>query len=66
MFYLIRGELELMRGRYTEGLAALRAGERLAQMLAAARPLTVQSKSALLLTLLKLGETERVEQTSPN
>jgi LuxR family maltose regulon positive regulatory protein len=62
VFYLIRGELELMRGRYAEALAALEAGERLAQMLAAARPLSVQSKSALMLTLLKLGEIERVEQ----
>jgi LuxR family transcriptional regulator, maltose regulon positive regulatory protein len=62
VFYLIRGELELVRGRYAEALAALEAGQRLAGMLAAARPLSLQTKSGLLLTLLKLGETERVEQ----
>ena len=62
VFYLIRGELELMRGRYAEALAALEAGQRLAGMLAATRPVSVQTKSGLLLTLLKLGETQRVEQ----
>lgn len=41
---------------------ALEAGQRLAGMLAATRPVSVQTKSGLLLTLLKLGETERVEQ----
>jgi LuxR family transcriptional regulator, maltose regulon positive regulatory protein len=62
VLYLIRGELELMRGRYAEALAALEAGQRLAGMLAATRPVSVQTKTGLLLTLLKLGETERVEQ----
>jgi LuxR family maltose regulon positive regulatory protein len=60
--YLIRGELELMRGRYAEALASLAAGQRLAHMLAASRPLNVQTKSARLLTLLKLGELRPVEQ----
>jgi LuxR family maltose regulon positive regulatory protein len=55
-----------MRGRYAEALASLEAGERLAHMLAAARPLSIQTKSALLLTLLKLGETERVERALTN
>lgn len=62
VFYLIRGELELIRGRYTEALAALEAGERVAGLLAAARPVSLQTKSARLLTLLKLGQTERMEQ----
>jgi len=62
VFYLIRGELELMCGRYAEALAALGAGERLSRMLAAARPVSLQTKSAFLLTLLKLGEVERVEE----
>jgi LuxR family maltose regulon positive regulatory protein len=61
-FHLVRGELELARGRYTDALAALGAGERLAHMLAAARPLSVQTKSVIMLTRLKLGETQRVEQ----
>jgi LuxR family transcriptional regulator, maltose regulon positive regulatory protein len=61
-FYLIRGEFELVRGRYAEALAALETGERLGQMLAAVRPLSVQTRSAWLLTLLKLRQTTRVEE----
>ena len=62
VFYLIRGELELMRGRYAEALAAFEAGRGLAGMLASTRPVSMQTKTGLLLTLLKLGETERVEE----
>lgn len=61
-YYLIRGEFELVRGRYAEALTALETGERLGQMLAAVRPLSVQTRSAWLLTLLKLGEMTRVEE----
>jgi LuxR family maltose regulon positive regulatory protein len=62
VFHLIRGELELMRGRYAQALAAFGTGERIGKMLAAARPLSVQCKSALMLTLVKLGDLERVQE----
>jgi len=60
--YLIRGELELMRGRYAEAVHALRSGARPAQLLVSSRPIGIQRHSALLLTLLKMGETEQVER----
>jgi LuxR family maltose regulon positive regulatory protein len=62
-FYLIRGELALFRGRYTEALATLEACEQVAQLLAKAAPREIAlTRSILLLTLLKLGEVKRVEE----
>jgi LuxR family maltose regulon positive regulatory protein len=62
-FYLIRGELALFRGRYAEALATLEACERVAQLLAKTAPREiVLTRSILLLTLLKLGEVNRVEE----
>jgi LuxR family transcriptional regulator, maltose regulon positive regulatory protein len=60
--HYVRGMLELARGRDADALAAFRAAERLAGRLAA--PMLVAGTRAWLLqTLVRLGETERAEQT---
>lgn len=53
--FLIRGELELLRDRYREATDALRSGGRFATV-------SLLTQCALLLTLLKMGEIEQVEQ----
>jgi LuxR family transcriptional regulator, maltose regulon positive regulatory protein len=60
-FYLIRGRLELFRGRYAEALAALEAAERVAKSFAKDSHLRVQTHSAHVLTLVKLSEMRRIE-----
>jgi LuxR family transcriptional regulator, maltose regulon positive regulatory protein len=60
--HYVRGMLELARGRDADALAAFQAAERLAGRLAA--PMLVAGTRAWLLqTLVRLGETERAEQT---
>jgi LuxR family transcriptional regulator, maltose regulon positive regulatory protein len=57
-----RGTLELARGRYAEALAAFRTAERLARLLVAQHALAMRARSHLLQTLVRMGETQRVEQ----
>ena len=57
-----RGLLELVRGRDADALAALRAAERLAGLLAAPHVLVSRAPAFLLLALVRLGETERAEE----
>jgi LuxR family transcriptional regulator, maltose regulon positive regulatory protein len=57
----LRGIVELARGRPADALAALRAAERLAGHLAAPYLLVTRTRALLLLTLVRLGETERAE-----
>jgi LuxR family transcriptional regulator, maltose regulon positive regulatory protein len=58
----IRGELELARGRDADALAAFRAAERLAGVLALPHLLLMQVRAWLLHALVRLGDTERAEQ----
>jgi LuxR family transcriptional regulator, maltose regulon positive regulatory protein len=57
-----RGMLELARGRHPRALIAFQAAERLAGMLAAGYPDATPLRAQLLLTLVRMGETERAEQ----
>ena len=57
-----RGLVELGRGRDREALAAFQAAERMARRLAAPRGITPRIRVLLLLTLVRLGETERAGQ----
>ena len=59
---MLRGLLELARGRDAEALAAFRAAERLAGRLAAPHCSSCRTRALLLHTLVRLGETERAEQ----
>jgi LuxR family transcriptional regulator, maltose regulon positive regulatory protein len=59
----IRGILELARGRDGDALAAFQAGERLAGVLAAPHELVSATRPWLLDALVRLGETERAEQS---
>ncbi|HXL18246.1 MAG TPA: LuxR C-terminal-related transcriptional regulator, partial [Streptosporangiaceae bacterium] len=54
-----RGLVELGRGRDREALAAFQAAERMARRLAAPQGITPRMRVLLLLTLVRLGETER-------
>jgi len=58
----IRGQLELVRGRGADALAAFLAAERLAGRLAAPSMLAPPMRALLLVALVRLGETERAEQ----
>ena len=58
----VRGLLELARGRDADALAAFRAAERLAGLLAAPHYLVPGARARQLLALLRLGETEQAEQ----
>ena len=58
----VRGDLELAHGRDAEALAALRAAEPLADLLAAPNPLTMAMRAFQLQIQVRLGETERAEQ----
>src|SRR5579862_2306450 len=62
MVHYVRGLVELGRGHDREALAALQAAERLAGHLAAPHLLVPRARALLLLTLVRLGETERAEQ----
>ena len=63
--YYVRGLLELARGRDADALAAFRAAERLAGLLAAPHLLVVRVRALLLHALVRRGELERAERTSP-
>jgi LuxR family transcriptional regulator, maltose regulon positive regulatory protein len=56
-----RGVLELARGQDADALAAFAAGERLAGHLAAAHMLLPPTQALRLVTLVRLGQTERAE-----
>jgi LuxR family maltose regulon positive regulatory protein len=58
----VRGLLELTRGRDTDALAAFRAAEQLARLLAAPHYLVPAARARQLQALVRLGETERAEQ----
>jgi len=58
----VRGLLELTRGRDTDALAAFRAAEQLARLLAAPHYLVPAAWARQLQALVRLGETERAEQ----
>jgi LuxR family transcriptional regulator, maltose regulon positive regulatory protein len=60
---LIRGLLEMARGRDADALAAFQAADRLAARLAEPNLLVHGNRSFLVQTLVRLGETERAEQT---
>jgi LuxR family transcriptional regulator, maltose regulon positive regulatory protein len=58
----VRGLLELTRGRDADALAAFRAAERLARLLAAPHYLVPAARARQLQALVRLGETELAEQ----
>jgi LuxR family maltose regulon positive regulatory protein len=62
MVHYVRGLVELGRGRDREALAAFQAAERMARRLAAPHLLVPPAQGMLLLTLVRLGETERAGQ----
>src|SRR5262249_53923762 len=57
-----RGELEFARGRDADALAAFQAADRLAGRLAEPNVMVHASRSLLVRTLVRLGESERAEQ----
>jgi LuxR family maltose regulon positive regulatory protein len=57
-----RGELEMARGRHEDSLSAFRAAERQAELVVRGHTLATQLRASMLQTLLRLGETERVQQ----
>jgi LuxR family transcriptional regulator, maltose regulon positive regulatory protein len=59
--YIVRGQLELARGRFADALAAFRAAERLAGPHPLARPL----QAWLIYALAGLGETDQAEAGLP-
>jgi LuxR family maltose regulon positive regulatory protein len=59
---LMRGLLELGRGRDADALAAFEAADRLARRLAEPSMLVLPNRSRLVQTLVRLGEIERAEQ----
>jgi LuxR family maltose regulon positive regulatory protein len=59
---LVRGLLEVGRGRDVDALAAFEAGDRLAGRLAEPSLMVLPNRSLLVHTLVRLGETERAEQ----
>ena len=62
LFHLVRGFLEIARGRAEAALGALRAAERLSgQPLIVAHPLTTEVRSVLLHVLARLGETAQAD-----
>ena len=62
LVFYVRGLVELGRGRDREALAAFQAAERLTGHLAAPHLLVPRTQGLLLLTLVRLGETERAGQ----
>jgi LuxR family maltose regulon positive regulatory protein len=59
---VVRGLLELERGRDADALAAFEAADRLASRLAEPSLLVLPNRALLMQTLLRLGDTERAEQ----
>jgi LuxR family transcriptional regulator, maltose regulon positive regulatory protein len=62
VFQQARGMLELARGHDANALAAFRAGARLSGLLVTAHPRGTPMRAHMLQTLIRLGETGRVEQ----
>jgi LuxR family maltose regulon positive regulatory protein len=60
---MTRGLLEMVRGRNADALVAFQAGDRLAGRLAQPSLTVLPNRSLLVLTLVRLGETELAEQT---
>jgi LuxR family maltose regulon positive regulatory protein len=60
--HYVRAHVELARGRAEDALAAFQVAERQAERLVAPHPLATQVRSALLQTLVRMGEAGRVEQ----
>ena len=60
--YYVRGVLELARGQDAEALSAFRTAERLAGHFAGPHFLVQPARAFLVLTLVRLGETEGAEQ----
>ena len=60
--YYARGLLEFVKGRHDAALGAFRTAERLATLLVSRHALALRLRSHLLQTLVRLGETQRVEQ----
>jgi LuxR family maltose regulon positive regulatory protein len=58
-----RGQLALARGRDAEALAAFQAADRLAGRLAQPNRMVLSNRSLLVQSLVRLGETERAEQS---
>jgi LuxR family transcriptional regulator, maltose regulon positive regulatory protein len=61
VLHAVRGGLELALGRNANALAAFQAAEKLGEQLVTPHALTTQTRSFLLRTLVKLGETGRAE-----
>jgi hypothetical protein len=61
--YYGRGMLEFVSSRHDAALSAFRAAERLASSLVTPHTLAPRLRSHLLQTLVRTGETQRVEQT---
>jgi len=59
---IVRGTVELERNRNAAALAALEAGESLAQRLAGQHYLVARTRALLIHCLVRLGQTERAEQ----
>jgi LuxR family maltose regulon positive regulatory protein len=59
----LRGLFELARGRDADALAAFQAADRLAGRLAKPNLMVLANRSFLVQTLVRLGETQRAEQT---
>jgi LuxR family maltose regulon positive regulatory protein len=57
-----RGQLELVRNRNADALAAFQAADRLAGCLAEPNEMVLPNRSLLVQTLVHLGDTERAEQ----
>jgi len=62
VLHLARGMLELAHGRDGKAMTAFKAAERVAGLLVAAHPRSTPMRAHLLQTLVRLGETGRVEQ----
>jgi len=60
--YLVRGILEMARGRYHDGLSRLHSAEQLAQGLATRHVLALRARSLELQILIRMGHQERVER----
>jgi LuxR family maltose regulon positive regulatory protein len=63
LLHHVRGALELARGRHQEALAAFRTAEPLSNLLVSPHALAPFWRPMLLHILVRLGETDRVEQT---
>jgi LuxR family maltose regulon positive regulatory protein len=62
LFHVVRGFLEIARGRVDAGLVAFRAAGRLpGRLLIAAHPLTVEVRAFILHALVRLGETAQAD-----